>query len=33
MHEKMMRNSGMKDMYRMQQQMMLDYGHTPPTAR
>lgn len=32
MHEKMMQNSGMGDMYKMQQEMMKGYGHTvPPT--
>ena len=31
MHEKMMRNSGMEGMYRMQQEMMKNYGYTPPS--
>jgi hypothetical protein len=32
MHEKRMRNSGLGDMYRMQQQMMKNYGYTTPPA-
>ncbi|TFG67760.1 MAG: hypothetical protein E4H27_08645 [Anaerolineales bacterium] len=33
MHEKMMQNSGMGDMYKMQQEMMESYGYTVPPAK
>ena len=32
MHEKMMQNSGMGDMYKMQQEMMKGYGYTVPQS-
>ena len=33
MHEKMMQNSGMGDMFKMQQEMIKSYGYTTPPAK
>ena len=33
MHEKMIQNSGMDEMFRMQQEMMKNYGNIPPPAK
>lgn len=33
MHQKMMQNSGMGDMHKMQQEMMKSYGYTTPPAK
>jgi len=33
MHEKMMQNSGMEDMLKMQQEMMKNYGNIAPPAK
>ncbi|MDH3887328.1 MAG: hypothetical protein OEV12_13800 [Gammaproteobacteria bacterium] len=32
-HEKMMQNSGMRDMFRVQQEMMKNYGNAAPPAK